>query len=101
MFLEAFEKFRAINFTKIDCHVLTDFGKCMDAHDKIKKEITEDWLRMLFSADEEKGWANYANNDKCIANSITTEFWQSRSPGYAHQFITSLVAIFSLVIIGA
>jgi hypothetical protein len=98
MFTEAFENFKAVNLTSLDCHVMTDFAQCKDVKDKIST-ITEDWLRMLFATDEEKGWANYAHNDKCIAESITADFWQSKNPNSAYGSIGSAVLILILSII--
>lgn len=82
-FFDTYAKIKAVNYTDLNCHVSTIFTSCTDAQTKIDKILLEDWMRKQFSVDEEKGWANYANNDNCVADSITTEFWQSRRPNSA------------------
>lgn len=62
-FIDTYTKIKAISYTDLNCHVSTIFTSCKDAQTKIDKILLEDWMRKQFSVDEDKGWANYANND--------------------------------------
>ena len=41
----------------------------------------------------------YANNDKCVAKAITTQFWGDSEPdsAWTHPLYTTLIAIASVV----
>lgn len=69
---------------KLSCHAYSTLTGCGSAGTVIGKETLKKWTRVLYETDEsDYGYALFADNDKCVAESITGEYWQGDSPDSA------------------
>lgn len=73
------------DLTKVSCHANSGLANCVDAGAKIGTSDFKAWVRELLSI---SAYGNYANNDNCVASSVTAEFWQGDSPDFAFNSLT-------------
>ena len=95
-FTRVFDEFRATDFSKMNCHVESNAEECLDAFYLTGKDIFTKFKNSLYEVNGNTGFARIANNDLCVAESITSSFWQGRDPDSAIAFGT-----LSVVILGA
>lgn len=83
--------------TKYDtlvCHVRSTLYNCSAATSIFTPKMIKSYLREYISTPEGKGapdatgYALYANNDKCVAQSITLAYWQGDSPNFGFSTLT-------------
>lgn len=99
-FQDVLKKAQGLNLSGLKCHALSGLEGCGSAQTTIGKDLFKKWTRELLSTDEGlSGWALYADNDNCVATSMTGEYWQGDSPDFAFgSFTTSSFATVVLTI---
>ena len=78
-FQESLAKLKLIDLTKIKCHAESNILDCYDFISKAGKKFITEFKQRLYEVNN-KGFAKIANNDKCIAKSITNQYWQGHEP---------------------
>ena len=97
-FTEAFAKFHETDFSGYNCHPQSSASACRDAYELTGKDIFWAFDDVLFEVNEDLGFARIANNDRCVAEAITAQFWRGRDPEAAFGYsviatmITALLA---------
>lgn len=80
------------------CHVYSNVKDCK-AFQQWQPELQKSFRRALLESDYEVGFPNYANNDNCVANSITASYWEGEEPDYAvHSTVSSFLVIVLILI---
>jgi hypothetical protein len=93
-FTEAYSKVSALDLSIYDCHVKSTVSECKDAQDKIDSKTIHNYYKALTETSTTYGYHLYANNDNCVADAITTSYWETESPDMAmHMQILSLAAL--------
>lgn len=87
-FVAALKALSAKNVAAKKCHALSSIAACKAFTDNLGATVNNEWRKELLSTDEGVGYAPYANNDKCVAGSITKLFWQDTAPGFAFSSFT-------------
>lgn len=83
-FQTVLKKVQSLNLSGLKCHALSALTTCGSALTTVGKDLFKEWRRELLTLDESNvGWAIYANNDNCVATSMTAEYWQGDSPDFA------------------
>lgn len=89
-FQAVLKKVQGINLAGLKCHALSALTTCGSAQTTVGKDLFKQWSRELLATDEGGvGWALYANNDNCVATSMTGEYWQGDSPDFAFGSFTT------------
>ena len=84
-FQEILKTVKGKDLASITCHANSPLTTCVDAGSKIGTSDFKKWVRELLSTTV---YGNYANNDNCVASSVTAEFWQGDSPDFAFNSLT-------------
>lgn len=95
-FQKAFKAFTETDFSGFNCHVQSSAKMCLAAFYTEGKEVFYNFDRALMEVDEEDGFSRFAMNDKCVAESVTANFWRGNNPDSAFGY--SLFAVFALVL---
>lgn len=82
------------DLTTVSCHANSALTSCVDAGAKIGTSDYKTWVRELLSV---SAWGNYADNDNCVASSVTAEFWQGDNPDFAFNSMT--MSSFAMVVL--
>jgi len=101
-----FGEVQGLPYADFGCHGLTGYTTCKDLVDGIKSkrsDLSADWTKKNLEVMEAgNGWALYANNDNCVAGSITTGYWQGDKPDFALNFgfasIAAIMMSFSVLV---
>lgn len=96
-FNETYSAIAKIDLTTFDCHVESTVEKCYDAMKKMDKKLHGDYFRALLAVSPTRGHHLYANNDNCIAKTITKSFWQEKLPDSAMNLGTISMLLFALI----
>ena len=67
---------------KLKWHATSYGGHCSDFINSVDKDIIFNFTLAMKAVDEDSGFPLIANNDKCVARTITTNFWQGRDPTF-------------------
>lgn len=101
LFTDAYAKFMALDLTEFKCHVLSTYERCTDFIITLaKNETLKQLAKAKLAAGSDGLFHLFANNDKCVAQAITTAYWQGEDPsgsGVAHSVYTALIAIASII----
>lgn len=92
-FLDTLAKIKGVQFSTLKCHVLSNIHSCVDAQKTIGHDLLGEWLRRLFETDDNRGYANYANNDHCIQASITSSYWQNNSVFFSSILASCMLSV--------
>mmetsp|Transcript_11438 Transcript_11438/g.10100 ORF Transcript_11438/g.10100 Transcript_11438/m.10100 type:complete len:404 (+) Transcript_11438:38-1249(+) len=95
-FIKAFETLAATDFSAFNCHPLSSAKNCLQAHFIDENEVFANFDRALSEVDEDAGFARFALNDVCVAESVTAFYWRGNSPDGAFGF--NLFALFALTL---
>lgn len=79
-FQEAYKKFIATDFSQLYCHSQSKVAECYEFHYGNAVDIHTTFANALFEVSSITGFARVANNDDCVAKSVTANFWMGRSP---------------------
>jgi hypothetical protein len=85
--------FIGTNHTTFNCHPDSFAPQCYDAWHGAGHDVFLNFNSALKEVDRDDGFARFAENDKCVAESITAAFWRGRDPGSAYS--TTLALIFA------
>lgn len=100
-FQDVIQKYSKIDKTQISCHPESYVVTCDSFLKKIDANLLIDFQQANLNVIEEdnRGYPLYANNDKCVAKSITAMFWQGRSPdsGYMVNSIYAMALLFAVL----
>lgn len=93
---EVVQKLTTLDLTKLSCHVDTGLASCKAFIDQ-----GADWIKAFAKRSAELGdgsWARVANNDGCVAKSITNSYWGDSSPdsAFSYSVVSTLVMLISL-----
>jgi hypothetical protein len=102
LFVDAYTQFMALNLTDFKCHVLSTYERCTDFVLAVaKNDALKQIARAKLAAGSDGLFHLYANNDKCVANTITTAYWQGDAPGsgVSHSLYTAFIAVISVVVL--
>ena len=94
-FKTALSDFKQLDFTSVNCHVLSGIESCMEFK-KLNQTIIHEFKRAVIETDYDIGYANYALNDKCVANAITVSYWQDDYPDFAFGVPMPILTLFAL-----
>ena len=84
-FQDVLKKVQGKDLSSVSCHANSPLTTCVDAGAKIGTSDYKAWVREILSIST---YANYADNDNCVASSVTAEFWQGDSPDFAFNSLT-------------
>lgn len=79
----------------MNCHPLSTPRTCYDAWHGAGEDIFMKFDTALFEVNPQRGFPLIAENDRCVAETISVDFWRGRDPGSA--FGTTVSAIFAVV----
>lgn len=91
-FTDALSQLKKIDFSKVHCHVSSTISTCSDLLN-LNQTVLHEFTRAVTESDYDIGFANYAQNDKCVAKSITTSYWQEDFPDFAVLFKMPILAL--------
>jgi hypothetical protein len=100
-FQDVIQKYAKIDKTQISCHPKSLVITCDSFLKKVDENLLIDFqqanLNIIY--EDERGYPLFANNDKCVAKSITAEFWQGRNPdsGYIAKSIYAMTLFFTIL----
>ena len=98
-FIEAHDALKTIKFEDLGCHVSSDIKNWVEFVN-LNTTILADFKRAVMETDYALGFANFAENDNWVKNSITKEFWQNDFPNFASSFeYCLLIALAILAVI--
>lgn len=97
---------QGLPYTDFGCHGLSTLAGCKDLIDGVaskRSDLNKDWTKKdLEVSQASNGWALYANNDNCVAGTITKGYWQGDKPDFAFNFgfasISALLMSFSVLV---
>ena len=95
-FLATHRRVKELDLSSFNCHPKSPMNLCHDAVTRIDKNLQLDFQQRLFEVSPFTGFARVANNDRCVAKTITAAFWQTRSPDSA--FGLTLASVFTAVL---
>jgi hypothetical protein len=98
-FVEAYAKFIATDVSGYYCHVASNVEDCFAFLYGDGKDIYRTFSNALFEVNLVTGFARVANNDKCVAESITVSFWNGNSPDNAYNAGIAVISAISLAMI--
>ncbi|CAI2367697.1 unnamed protein product [Moneuplotes crassus] len=78
-FAEVLDQVHKVNFTSLNCHILSGVSTCKALQKAAGNDLTTRWKRMKIVTNPNKEWASFANNDECIKETITAQFWRENS----------------------
>lgn len=84
-FQEAYKKFIATDFTQLYCHSESSVAECYEFHHGNATSIHRTFTNALFEVSSVTGFARVANNDRCVAESVTSSFWMGNDPLNAYN----------------
>jgi hypothetical protein len=88
-FQAALKQVQGKDLSGLKCHANTGITTCPSAVTTFGKDDAKKFAREWLSTTESTiGWAIYANNDNCVAQSMTAEFWQGDKPSFAFGGLT-------------
>lgn len=93
-FKERLQNFTETDLAELNCHTMSDVESCKDFIENIDKDVIYRFNQSIFAVDENFGYHLFANNDRCVAKTITTQFWNGRLPGLAYMTAASIPVIF-------
>ena len=76
-FQGVFGEVKGKDISGLQCHALSPLSTCLDAANAIGADTYKKWVQELLAVDNNAGYGLYADNDDCVKNSITNEFWQT------------------------
>ena len=76
-FQGVFDVVKGLDISALQCHALSPLSTCLAAVNAIGADNYKAWVQELLAVDENHGYGLYADNDDCVKNSITNEFWQT------------------------
>ena len=85
-FTDTLGKVQESGVSGLVCHASSTIGTCKAALDGLGEPLAVEWVRKILSVTGEYGYALYANNDNCVAASITNQYWQDKSPDFGLNF---------------
>ena len=98
-FVKVLEKVKDIAFHELNCHVSSSISNCKAFID-IDSDLRLDFAQAVMQTDYDVSYANFADNDQCVAKSITNKFWQDRLPNSAlltTQIEFTLLIVFMII----
>jgi hypothetical protein len=98
-FTEAYAKFIATDVSGYYCHAASNVEDCYAFLYGEGKEIHRTFSNALFEVNKVTGFARIANNDKCVAESITVSFWNGNSPDNAYTAGIAVISAITLAMI--
>lgn len=98
-FVDTYAEIRKMDLSQYDCHTTSTLEECYDAMQKADSDLLHDFQQRLLEVDPYYGFSRVANNDKCIAESITRGYWNGRDPDSASFF--SIMSFMGLISISA
>ena len=78
-FQDAFDEVKTKSIGGLECHALSPLSTCGTAVSTIGEDTYKKWVKAILEVDDNFGYGLYADNDDCVKNSITNEFWQISS----------------------
>ena len=90
-FQSTLNKLKTIDITKFKCHAESNILDCYDFIKNLNKQIYSELKQKLYEI-KNGGYAKIANNDKCVAKSITNQYWQDQKPKSKESNILSLLS---------
>jgi hypothetical protein len=98
-FVEAYANFIATDVSGYYCHAASNVEDCYAFVYGDGKDVYREFSNALFEVNLVTGYARIANNDNCVAESITASFWMGFSPDNAYNAGIAIVSAISLAMI--
>ena len=98
-FVEAHKMYMSLDLTKLSWSAGSNVDEKWYDIVNIDPKIRETFIKALLEVDEEYGYHLIANNDACVAKSITAKFWMGTHPDDDSAFYYSSVSLISIAVI--
>jgi len=92
-FTGAFNQLKAKDVSNITCHALSSLVLCPSYINTVTPTIYTNFQKELLGI---SGWNLYANNDACVANTITRKYWKDTVPGLANAMASFAAVILAV-----
>mmetsp|Transcript_30275 Transcript_30275/g.26832 ORF Transcript_30275/g.26832 Transcript_30275/m.26832 type:complete len:199 (+) Transcript_30275:113-709(+) len=97
-FTQVLEQIHKIDWNDINCHVDSQIENCL-SFKQIETDLQKDFKQVILETASNFGFSMFANNAKCVAESITASFWQGREPDSSYLPTMNVLIAISYILI--
>lgn len=94
-FQNTYTNMKKLDLKTYTCHINSQWSTCLSFAAQNKNLLQDVTKRLLEVGDG--GYAKYANNDKCVKNSITIGYWGTVDSSFGYSVVSTLTAVLAIV----